>query len=106
MQKKQRNEPKKETKLKCPVCRRPINNYPHFDRPGDIHEAEMQPERGDLTECDHCQAILEYALESARLTLQPVSAVRKRLFDRLSSECPEQQNTPELIEYARRYMAI
>jgi hypothetical protein len=62
------------------------------------------PQPGDLTQCEHCQAMLEY-IGNDRTSLSLRRATRERVdsFNRLAQEGSRVPAIPELIEYVRKH---
>lgn len=93
----------KKRNLRCPVCRKPINDPADFRRLGLKKEYRLLPQPGDLTECDHCRAILEYGGDPASLTLQLAPKKRLELLNAISRQGPHDLSFPKLIAYVMRY---
>jgi len=90
-------------KVKCPVCNA-ITGYDQGKQP--VQAASRYPlasNPGELTQCSRCLTLLEYRGQSGSLTLHVAPRRRVELFNALVSERPRKLNTPELIEYVRKY---
>ncbi len=90
--------------FRCPVCEKlqiqDSTNRRKFDktiRESDETIAEiLSPQPGQLTECDHCQASLEY---DRSLVLKIASPARMKAFIRLAGLRDLTKALPDLIEY-------
>jgi hypothetical protein len=103
MSKKDRNIRKKERKPRCPVCHESIRLIADRLTPGLDGASLPLPRPGDLTQCDHCLAMLEHSGDPTSLTLQPAPQIRVDSFNNLTREGPYEPSVPELIDYVRRY---
>lgn len=94
--------------FRCPACQklqiRDNTNSCGFDktiRESDATIAEiLSPKPGQLTECDHCKARLEY---DESLALQIASPARIKAFIRLAGLRDLTEGLPDLIEYVGEY---
>ncbi len=103
MSKRNRDTRTNKGKLRCPLCHAfagfPANPQ-HFGLP---FEPSWLSEPGDLTQCDHCLAMLEYGGELKSLTLQPAPRKRVESFNELSRVDYREPSLPELIEYVKKH---
>jgi hypothetical protein len=104
MSKKERGILRKKRGLRCPVCRKFVDNPSNL---GDVDLTEedrlLLPQAGDLTECCHCEAMLEYGGDVTLLTLHPAPQKRVDAFNALTRDTPDEPNFPELITYVMKY---
>lgn len=103
MSRKYRNVCKKELKPRCPECHKTIGFIADRLTFGLEGASPLIPGPGDLTECEHCLAMLEYSLDSTSLTLRLARRERVETFNNLTREGFSEPNVPELIDYVRRY---
>ena len=103
MSRKDRNIRKNERKPRCPECHKPIGFIADRLTSGREGASPLLAEPGDLTECDHCLAMLEYCGNPISLTLQLARRERVETFNNLTREGFSEPNVPELIDYVRRY---
>jgi len=91
--------PKSNSKMQCPLCNRSI-----IRTAGTYLEAELAPKAGDVTDCDHCHALLEYRSDGDRLTLVRTSKARAAMFNQLGRE--RRLNIPDMIAYVTKYRSM
>jgi hypothetical protein len=103
MSKKNRNVRKKELKPRCPECHKPIGFVADRLTVGLDRACPLLPGPGDLTQCDHCLAMLEYGGDPTSLTLKLAPRERVELLNNLTREGLREPSVPELIDYVRRY---
>ena len=103
MSRKYRNVCKKERNPRCPECHKPIGFIADRLTFGLERASPLLPEPGDLTECEHCLAMLEYTGDPTLLTLQLAARGRVESFNNLTREGFREPSVPELIDYVRRY---
>jgi hypothetical protein len=95
---KERSIRRKAGDLQCPVCHKSIDD-PNSPKGLDVTEEDrlLLPQPGDLTECCHCEAMLEYGGDVTLLTLHPAPRQRIDSFNALTREAPDEPSFPELI---------
>jgi hypothetical protein len=103
MSRKDRNVRKKERKPRCPECHKPIGFIADRLTFGLEGASPLLPGPGDLTECEHCLAMLEYSGDPTSLNLQLATRERVESFNNLTREKFREPSVPELIDYVRRY---
>jgi hypothetical protein len=99
LQKKKFRLVQRQPKLKCPNCCKRID--------GEITPREFRqygqsivPEAGQLTRCDGCETILEYAYDPAFLVLKLAPKWRVDLCNEVDS-IPDNPSLSELVESGR-----
>ncbi len=87
--------------LPCPACHKPIKEHADLSR-CDFEQRNILSSRpGDLTECPHCLAMLEF--QGDPLVLRRPSKDRIKRFNELTRREPRQGQLAELLAYVRRY---
>lgn len=87
-----------QPKLKCPNCGKRVDRE-ITPREFSQYQQSIMPQPGQLTECDSCKTMLEYACDPAFLVLKVAPKWRVDLFNEVDT--PDDPSLSELVENAR-----
>jgi hypothetical protein len=94
---------KNECRLLCPVCGEKVDHAVTMLSSVQGEELYFVPEPGELTECDHCLAMLEYGGTRSALALHVAPRQRVKQFHKFTREGSREPSLPELLEYVKRF---
>ena len=103
MRRKERNTDQGTHQLVCPACGKRIKRAFGSHREP---ESPLVPQIGQLTECDHCLAILEYIPRAALLALRLAPRKRMDAFSELVKDTLREPRLVEIIDYVMTYRAM
>jgi hypothetical protein len=104
MQKKKFKRVERKPKLRCPNCRQRIDHEITSEEIR-VYGHTMSPSVGDLTSCDGCGTILEYASDPATLVLRLAPQWRVDLLHDADS-IPDNPSLPEILERLRNRKTV
>ena len=98
--KKRHNFVKRERRLKCPACGKALEEARTPGPSPSERLAFIAARSGDLTQCGHCAAVLEYCENPAGLTLRVAPPER---VEQINQVIPYRQPTlSQTIEFVRK----
>ena len=103
-----RNKQKQESRskrLRCPACTGPIESST-IVRTRSGAKGVLSAAPGELTECEHCHAMLEYGGRPGELTLYRARPNRVQAFRALEKERANALELPALVAYVMRYRTM
>lgn len=103
MNNKERNTREEQPRISCPICGNPMGETVDLREYG-LDGPLVTPKAKDLTQCDRCDALLEYHRHSdSQLVLRRAPRGRIDRFNAFAQEGAQLPNLQELLEYRRRY---
>ena len=97
---------KKQNRLLCPLCRTTVDHALTVQSTGRRGEFLPEPEPGNITQCHHCMALLEYGGSPSSLTLQIAPRGRVKEFHKLTQEGFPEPSLPELLAYIKKFRSM
>jgi hypothetical protein len=104
MSKRKRYFETRERKQRCPLCSKVIEDpATALLTSTPKGQRSVLPVTGDLTECTHCRAVLEYWCDSSSISLQPAVPERVKAMKSLALEMSRDPSLSEVISHVRKY---